>query len=263
MNRYTLYLDETKLWNKNHDQPNVYGIAGVVISEEKKLEINNKLTDFKKGLFKNPEVILHETDIRQAGKNNKKIINEIPEYSLLTRRKNMKLVFNQIGDIINNYCYVLGTIIDVTSLNKNYRIKESTYTSYYLGMKTIMENYTKFLYDHNATGNIILESRKTTNNQKLDSRIRKQYYKIMCHGTYRYSALYLQNKLTGISFVEKMSNDNLLQIADFIPRPLLLHYVKVGQKKSNPSIYQKIRCKRYDGGAVYNGAGKYGVVLIN
>lgn len=152
----------------------------------------------------------------------------------------MKLVFNQIGDIINEYCYVLGTIIDVTSLNKNYRIKESTYTSYYLGMKTIMENYTKFLYDHNATGNIILESRKTINNQKLDSRIRKQYYKIMCHGTYRYSALYLQNKLTGISFVEKMSNNNLLQIADFIPRPLLLHYVKIGQKRVVPVFIKKL-----------------------
>ena len=173
MNEYTLYLDETKLWNKNRNQHNVYGIAGVIINQEDKLEINNRLINFKKELFHTPNVILHETDIRQAGKNNEKILNEIPEYSLLTRRKNMKLVFNQVGDIINEYCYVLGTIIDVTSLNKNYRIKESTYTSYYLGMKTIMENYTKFLYDHNATGNIILESRKTINNQKLDSRIRK------------------------------------------------------------------------------------------
>ena len=111
MNEYTLYLDETKLWNKNRDQHNVYGIAGVIINQEDKLEINNRLINFKKELFHTPNVILHETDIRQAGKNNEKILNEIPEYSLLTRKEKMKLVFNQIGDIINEYCYVLGTII--------------------------------------------------------------------------------------------------------------------------------------------------------
>lgn len=106
----------------------------------------------------------------------------------------------------------------------------------------------------------MLESRKT-NTDKLDQRIRKQFYKIISHGTLRYSAVILQDTIKGISFIAKEENNNLLQLADFVPRPLALNYVNI--KQSKPSIYQIIRKKRYWANNSPQDSKKYGVVVID
>lgn len=258
MDTYTLYLDEGKLVTKGEKSHNVYGIAGVIIVDSQTNEINNQLVKLKQQIFSKNDVILHATDLKHY--NSKRVLKRNPDYAVLTKRKDVRAIFNGIGQIINDYCNVMGAVIDMTALKNNYTIRESSYTSYYIGMKTIMENYTKFLYDKKATGRIVLESRKT-NTTTLDKRIRKQYYKVMNHGTYRYSAIQLQERLIGITFIPKSANNNLLQIADFIPTPLLFNYL--GIKQGKPNIYQEIRKNRYYGTHDPIDSKKYGVVIIN
>lgn len=258
MDTYTLYLDEAKMVSKGKKHHNVYGIAGVIVNDKQINEMNNQIVRLKQQIFGESDVILHATDLKHVNK--KDVLKKNPNYKILTKREYVRQIFEGIGQVIDNYCDVMGAIVDMTSLKTNYRIQESSYTSYYIGMKTLMENYTKFLYDAKTTGKIVLESRRT-NTKVLDQRTRKQYYKIMNHGTYRYSALQLQEKITGITFIPKHENNNLLQIADFIPSPLLTNYLDI--KQSKPNIYQKIRKNRYYGKNDPIDSKKYGVVIIN
>lgn len=258
MENYTLYLDETKIWHKKSKPPSVYVVAGVVIRDSERKFINEKLTNFKDNTLGTAEVILHETDIRSA--RNKNVQRANLKYKKFEKNQIVKDTFNVVATLINNHCHVLGTIVNMSSLRENYHVDVSSYTSYYISLKIIMENYTKFLLDHHATGNIVLESRKT-NTDKLDQRIRKQFYKIISHGTLRYSAVILQDTIKGISFIAKEENNNLLQLADFVPRPLALNYVNI--KQSKPSIYQIIRKKRYWANNSPQDSKKYGVVVID
>lgn len=258
MESYTLYLDESKFNKKTqYGNNSLYAVAGVAISSLNENEIRNDLNQIKLSIWSDRKhysfnkakiSILHEAEIRS---NNKNILEKLPEYEVFNgNSSNVNKAITGIGNIINKYdLQIFGAIIDQTSLLKKYnkKIEGNSYESYYLSLKIILENFSMFLKSKNAQGRIVFESRQDGATRIQDERTQKMVYKILSHGTSIYSALDLQNTIIDISFRRKNENVPGLQIADFIPRPLILAYV--GKDQSKPSIYKSaIRKHRYDAG---------------
>lgn len=259
--KYSLYLDETKFWDSN-SQRHIFALAGVIIPDTDLDSISEKMIKVKQTVWtKRKEymkVVLHEADVRSNGT---KIIEKQPEYSaLLYKDGNKNKIIRGIGDIINEYDIpILGAVVDQTSLARTYNIpmERNIYLSYKIALTQIIENFVAFLNLYDGVGEIILESRKTGKNNIEDQRIRKVYSKILAHGTLIYEGIDIQNRIDCITFIGKYENNQLLQIADFIPRPIVLAASSVGQSK--PSIYKtSIRKHRFSGFQT-NGANKLGV----
>lgn len=244
----------------------LYSLAGVAIKDSDLTSIRTDMARLKYLIWdKNDGIsiqpkdrIFHEAEIRSR---NNSALKNYPYYQIFNIRKNIRNAIEGVGDIIErNDVTVLGAVCNLGSIAQNYFSSQNSYTGYYSCLKVIIENYVNFLFVHKAKGEIIFESRKDKSGDVLDSRIRKQVYKILSSGTIRYSATELQQHITGVKFKGKKSNDAGLQIADFIPRPMILHHA--GIKQSKPSIYQKIRSKRY-GGLQLNQFDRFGVPLLD
>lgn len=262
---YHLYLDETKIVDQTKGLF-LYSLAGVAIKDSNLTSIRTDMARLKYLIWdKNDGVLIqpkdrifHEAEIRSR---NKSALIHYPYYSIFNIRKNVRNAIEGVGDIIErNDISVLGAVSDLGSIRENYFSSQNSYTGYYSCLKVIIENYVNFLFVNKAKGEIIFESRKDKDGDVLDSRTRKQVYKILSSGTMRYSATELQQHITGVKFKSKKANDVGLQIADFIPRPLILHHA--GIKQSKPSIYQKIRSKRY-GGVHSNQFDRFGVPFLD
>ena len=272
METFTLYLDESKFNKKNEDTSNrLYAVAGVAISGMNENEIRNDLNKIKLSIWNKQSgytvnqakmSIFHEAEMRS---NNNNIIYKHPEYEVfLGQSSNFNKAISGIGNIINKFdLKVFGAIVDQTSLKLNYgkNIEGNAYESYNIALKVILENFAMFLKKKNAWGRIVFESRQDGKTKVQDERTKKIIYKILTHGTSIYSALDLQNVISDVNFRKKTENVPGLQIADFIPRPLLLAYSNSDQSK--PSIYKSaIRDHRYDADIV-TGKTQYGVKLVD
>ncbi|GAP00119.1 DUF3800 domain-containing protein [Fructobacillus ficulneus] len=265
MNYYTLYLDESKFKSKSGNF--LYSIAGVAIPSASEPSIRNSMNQIKTkiwsrdlGYSKNEAKmnIFHESEIRS---NNSNLLIRRPTYEVFVGEyKNKNLAISGIGNIINQYDLdIFGLVVDQTSINENYSKYVDEYEAYNIALKVIIENFVLFLKKKSACGELVLESRQDDNSDILDLRTKKMINKIIVHGTSVYSALDIQKSFNGSKFRCKKENVPGLQIADFIPRPLLLAYANAGQSK--PSIYKMaIRKHRYNAGNT-DGATKYGVVV--
>jgi len=266
---YSLYLDESKFFDPNK-QDYIYCIAGIIINNKQLPTIRERIDHLKMKLWTTSSnylanqaesFIFHEAEIRSDNTN---IISKRPEYIIFHQnRSNKRKVIEEIGNIIQDEkLTILGAIENQTQVENNYQITRDSYSSYYLCLKSIVENYCAFLRQNHSHGNIILESRKNQNSTIQDQRTRKIFNKILVNGTLIYSALELQQTIYYIKFIQKQENDVGLQIADFIPRPLLLNYSSIPQSK--PSIYQKIRKARYNGPDIVNVyPSKFGVCIFD
>lgn len=245
---YHLYLDESKI-SRNGQQ--VYCVAGIVVLHQHLSDFRRSLAKLKYSIWSEADSfqtapkdrILHEAEIRSG---NRSVLERYPYYNVFHDMEGKERFFEELRKlIVNNKLNVIGSIVDLTSLQNAYLSRQNSYTGYYTALSSIMENYAHFLKHINGTGDIIFESRKNNASDVLDVRTRKIFYKILTHGTTAYDAGELQNVITSVRFFGKHENEAGLQIADFIPRPLLLHYV--GIKQSKPSIYQTVRKARYHG----------------
>lgn len=268
---YTLYLDESKFEKKTEDAKHLlYAVAGVAISSINESKIRHDLNQIKISIWNNRKLysynqakmgIFHEAEIRS---NNARILERHPEYEVFVGSSStVGKAIQGVGNIINKYdLNIFGAIVDQTSLVNRYskQIEGNSYESYNVALKVILENFAMFLKSTNSSGKIVFESRRDSDSNIQDERTKKIVYKILAHGTTIYSALDLQKSILDISFRKKTENVSGLQIADFIPRPLLLAYS--GENQSKPSIYKSaIRKHRYNAGEEDGGV-HYGVRIL-
>jgi hypothetical protein len=259
-----LYLDESKFVEKQ-TQSHLFALAGIIVPDSEKEEIGRAVIDVKRCVWPSADeynsVVLHEADIRS---NNPSVLSKQILYAaVLNKRANEASIIRGIGEIINTFdLAILGAIVDQTSVEQafNIEMERNVYASYKLAFARLIENFMVFLKQNDGVGEIVLESRRTGSHDVEDERVKKIYCKILAHGTLIYNGVELQKRLTGLSFISKFDNNQLLQIADFIPRPILLAYAKTPQTK--PSIYQtSIRKNRFSAGQ-RNGSSKFGVSII-
>lgn len=264
VNKYTLYLDESKFFDKTSSKY-LFAVAGVIIPDDESDTISQQIIKLKQSVWPKREdftkVVLHEADVRS---NNSKILDKQPEYSaLLNKDGNKSKIIKGIGEIINKFdINILGAVVDQTSLERTYNItmEKNVFLSYKIALTQIIENFVAFLKLYDGVDGIVLESRRTGIKDVEDRRVKKVYAKVLAHGTLIYEGVEIQNQIDCIKFIGKYENNQLLQIADFIPRPILLAASNTGQSK--PSIYKTaIRKHRFTAFQI-NGAKKFGVKEI-
>lgn len=262
---YTLYLDESKYFDKEKNAF-YYAVAGVIVEKDDEKSLKRDIENLKYKVWGDRKVaqrvVLHEAEIRS---NNRNILNRKPEYErLIGSSTNKATLIHGVGNLINKYqLTVLGAIVDQQSIQTTYNISlmNDSVSSYKIALVQIIENFTLFLKLYDAKGKIVIESRKSLDKDIQDQRLRKVYTKTLAHGTQIYSGTDIQNRLVGIEFISKHENNIGLQIADFIPRPIILS--QVGAEQSKPSIYKTaIRNHRFNAYQKEGGMRIFGIKLI-
>jgi len=230
MKKYFLFLDESK---PNGTNIKHLCLGGVIIEEEiYKKTIIKDINAIKNSVFGNTEVILHESEIRDAEDN----------YLEMRKPEKRNLFWNELNRVFTNgNITTIGAAINI----KKYRsLYEADYLNdeYFIVLQIVLENFIHFLQKNNAVGSVFIESR----NHKEDIDIRNIYYKIMLHGTLYLNANSFQDKLlNNLNFVIKEDNNIGVQLADFVPGTLNRKCNDLNPKK--PSIFTAIESNLYNG----------------
>lgn len=238
---YSLFLDETR-----NSRNNTSGIAGIAIKNSDIVTMNAMLNKLKADLWpelspKNSEsIILHVADIAKSN------VGFNKEYKIFRAKENKVLLYNRLNEIFEkNDMTVFGSMINLQSLSQKYKKKFDNYLADEMCMEDILNNYACFLKHHNATGKIVFESRSSGKSDKSDRVFRKQFYKIVTHGTKMYKAIELQEVIDGIEFIKKRENNAGLQLADFVPYHFMRNFLGKTQQKEN--MFKTLKKNRYSG----------------
>lgn len=205
--KYYLYLDE--MLENLTTGVNYFSLAGFAVSE-----IERDILDAKFNKLKNKHNIngvLHWTDIRRF----KKLWSQKTEIEI----KEFLYDFNHFIQDAN--IIVFASIYDVKLMQDNIKSKKWHNHSHIYCMKKIFENFFIFLNKENAiledsdvAGYVIVES------SSIDEELKKLFHSIMIFGTDFISQQGLTKLIKNIDFVNKLENNNLLQIADPMPSEL-------------------------------------------
>lgn len=230
MKKYYLFLDESK---SNGSNIKHLCLGGVIIEEDiYKKNIIKEINAIKNSLFGNTEIILHESEIRDA-KN---------DYSEMRKPEKRNLLWSELNRVFTSgKITTIGAAIDVEKYRSIY---EARYLNdeYFIVLQIVLENFVHFLQKNNAIGSVYIESR----NHKEDKDIRNIYYKIMANGTLYLNANSFQDKLlNNLNFVIKEDNNIGVQLADFIPGTL--NRLCNGLNPKKPSILTAIESNLYSG----------------
>jgi len=194
---FNLYLDETKPNTSN----NYFCLAGYAIADD---EYNNilvpELTKLKTDILKT-DIPLHLFDMRKSHKGFE-ILSDV------TVRNHFYKEFNKLINKLD--INLFGTLIDVKEYQRLYK---SHNNEYYILLKILLENYTHFLENNDATGTIYIESRTPCEDRNLIC----EYYKVYLNGTLYIDSKTIQSRIMGMNFVPKTENNIGVQFADFIP----------------------------------------------
>lgn len=241
MKEYYLFLDESK----PNNQINCFCLGGCAIEKSHyQNEIIPYLIKLKQTVFGSNDIILHETEIRNA--------NGI--YRIMRKNTNRDLFWNGMSKLFDDYdITVFGTVVTPELCKATYNSKYLN-DEYFIALQIILENYSHFLEMNNGRGTIYIESRNPTE----DTRLANHYYELMNSGTLFLKKDSLQNHLGTISFPLKTDNNLGLQIADFIPNIMKKHSQNKKQRK--PSISENILNNLYDGGV--NDINRFGLKII-
>lgn len=228
MKEYYLFLDESKP-NKEVEH---FCLGGCVIEKENYIKnVMPYIKNLKINIFETSDIILHETEIRRAK----------GQYSVMRDKQKREKFWNAMKKLFDKYdITVLSSII---TPNKCKNIYNSKYLNdeYFICLQIILENFTYFLETHNGKGSIYLESRNSTE----DNKVQNHFFNLMSNGTLFLNKNALQAHLTTISFPLKQDNNIGLQIADFIPNVLKKKAFNLKQK--TPSIQGNILNCLYTG----------------
>lgn len=229
MKEYILFLDESK------DTPpsDYFALGGCVIEKEYYAEkVQPYIKSLKKEVFEDENVILHETELRLARKE---------EYRVLRRLEVRCKFWTGMENLFNNY------MITVMCAVTNPKMCRTTYNSQYLNdeyfvcLEIIMENYAHFLEKNNATGSICIESTNT----KANNRLHDHFLALKKRGTRLLNNKSIRERISTMDFYEKSDLNIGLQIADFIPNTIKKYANEIPQKK--PTIVESIVSCLYDG----------------
>lgn len=197
MKNYNLYLDESKPNAGN----NYFCLAGYAISDD---EYNKvlvpELTKLKTDILKT-DAPLHLFDMRKSHKG----------FEILHNRDVRDVFYTEFNKLTNKLnINLFGTLIDIKEYQRLYKSHNNVY---YILLKILLENYTHFLENNDATGTIYIESRSPGENRDLLC----EYYKVYLNGTLYIDSKTIQHRIMGLNFVPKTENNIGVQFADFIP----------------------------------------------
>lgn len=264
MDEYVLYLDES--WNKTH-----FLIGGLIIKKERTKILERGLRDVKRCIWDDAYIneynpILHCVDLTRIKdyRSNKiefpKLLLQYPAYSVLGSKTKEEIkciydnVYSKLCKLLKDLeCVIIGCIIDKKNLSFIYddSIKYNDDLLFDITFNGVIENYSHFLLNNNAVGNIIYESR----NGKYDLTENSKDYKMFD----MFCKIKSCNK--GITFCDEKTikktiryldinskNDDIagLQFADFIAYNLL-KCEKIVDEATKTEFMKKLINRLYNG----------------
>lgn len=259
MLEYTLYLDESYTQKYNGKEP-AFAIGGIIVKDDYIPIINSKVDSLKELIWSDlpnyKDIVLHEKELKDAIEN-RKPKNELRSEYVRFRNNKAKAdtVYKEMSKIIkNSELYTIGCVVDKSSYDINFPKIMGNDISL-VCMQIIIENFTHFLYQKNAIGKIIYESRDAQDKVML-----MRFYQVSANGTMYVRPDAIQQKIVQIKFIPKADNIQCLQVADFIPN-------QIARKKTGKKIHINVKDltnnilrKSYDGN---NGKfSRYGIKLV-
>lgn len=228
MKEYILFLDESK----NTPPSTHFSLGGCAIEKayyEK--TIIPYVASMKKEIFRNENVILHETDIRAAKSEN---------FRILRNKEIRENFWNKMGELFDRHEIVVFSATIEPDVQKARYNSKYLNEEYFICLESVLENFAHFLEKNQAYGKVVFECQNT----KADNRVKDHFYRLSKRGT-----KYLNNTATKqiVSIDSYMKSDlNVgLQIADFIPNTIKKYVNGIEQKM--PTIESNIVGKLYDG----------------
>ncbi len=229
MKDYYLFLDESK-----NTPPSVHFALGGFAVEETVYQ--NKIClyvrEMKKEIFDDEDIILHETDLRLAGKGG---------YKIMRRKEKRDWFWRKMGALFDRQDITVFTaVINPEEYRETY---QSAYLNdaYFVCLEVVLEKFALFLEKENAVGTVYIESQ----NPKADNRLRNHFEQLMKRGTRHLNHFALRRQIQGLYFYQKADLNIGLQIADFIPNTLKKYAYAIPNRQT--SIQEEIVSCLYDG----------------
>lgn len=255
---YTLYLDESTTHKNGLKQ--AFSIGGFIIKDDDIDKLHNDLNTIKTNIWGDlvncEQIILHEKELKDA------IEHRIPNSKLSLeyrrfRRNNTKveLLYKNMSELIKKSpIYTLGCVVIKDNYHNSFPGLISNEISL-VCMQIILENYTHFLYQHDATGKIVYESRGSEDKVML-----MRFYQVATIGTMYVKPESIQQRVSNLSFVSKKDNIAGLQVADFVPNQIARKGSGKNIKSVSLDLTNNIYYKAYSG---YNkNKSRYGIKVV-
>ena len=259
MDEYILFLDESYTYENNGDNP-AFAVGGFIVKNTDIPSINTEIDNLKNEVWKdlcNPsDIILHELDLKDALNPRIKKKKLKPEYVRFRNdHKKANIVYQRLSKIIKTKdIHTVGCVVIENRYFNNFPKAIGNEISL-VCMQIIIENYVHFLFQHDAIGSIVYESRDAMDNTMLT-----RFYQIASIGTMYVCPNAIQQRITQFKFIHKKENCQCLQLADFIPNI-------IARKMSNKKVYantldliNNILLKSYDG--TNNNKDRYGIKTV-
>lgn len=260
MKSYTLYLDESET-NKTNIV-HAYAIGGVIIEDSyHETHIKPQLTLIKQKIWNDfpdfSNIILHEKEVKDATEHRVEKSSIKPEYiRFYNNINNAGTLYKELSILLRSSdITTLGCIAVEERLHNNFPDNlTNSYSS--ICMQMIIENFCHFLFHNNAIGNIIYESRESSQNIEMS----QHFHQIKAIGTMYVNSKSIQKYIRNIDFPSKQENIAGLQLADFIPNQIakksIGKKIYANAKDFNANIYRKT----YDGAC--NNKNRFGIRVI-
>lgn len=255
---YTLYLDESTTHKKGLNQ--AFSIGGFIIKDDDIDKLHNDLNIIKTKIWGDlincEQIILHEKELKDA------IEHRIPKSKLSLEykrfrgnNKKVEFLYKNMSELIKKSpIYTIGCVVIKDNYHNSFPRLISNEISL-VCMQIILENYTHFLYQHNATGKIIYESRESEDKVML-----MRFYQVATIGTMYVKPESIQQRVTNLSFISKKENVAGLQVADFIPSQIARKASGKYIKSISLDLTNNIYNKAYSG---YNkNKSRYGIKVV-
>lgn len=265
MNEYTLYLDESQDKDKT-----CFTISGIIIKSSDALTLTNAITNVKKCIWDEVYIdtnhpVLHCVELSTINSNRnhlnwvKKYIRNYPHYFDFVNKttEDIKNIYDSIYIELSKILKqiditVLGCIIDLNKYNYIYgqTIQTNHELFFDIAMQEIIENYTHFLLQNKAIGNIVYESRNGKNDhteKSSDFRMFDNFCKIkICNKGITFASHESISKTIRYLHIQGKNDDIAgLQFSDFVAYNII--QMKNRQTKQFTEFMKRISETLYNG----------------
>lgn len=198
---YNLYLDETYA-NPQVDL-NHFCLAGIIVEKETyESFVIPKIEELKLRIFSTTQVILHHSEVTRGS----------GLFYPLKRDSAKRQEYEEgIAEILSHSeIHGLAVAVNESEIQSLYPNVKNIYD---IAFQLIIENFVNFLERNNAVGNVLMESRNTTEDDKIAVKFNGLKYT----GTLFYNANVINKHLELLNFYLKADDIAGLQVADIFP----------------------------------------------
>ncbi len=232
MKKYRLYIDESghpqPVKNQNSTIKNQYlCLLGVIINNNNYKDLSRKWEEMRE-LFledRDNKPIFHYTDVIAGQKH------------FIKLKTDMKIK-NQFNKLYLDFCRAADISLISVTIDKNNHFKTDkniTFPAYGCCLEVLLERYVRFLQEHNAAGDIMIEQR----GQKEDRALQSHYANLYASGT-KYASLKSHISSKELKIKSKEHRIVGLEISDMLATIIkyftLYQYKKINSLDNNFSL---------------------------